>query len=220
MVPAPDKRAGAEGRASLEPVRTLSVDAVPLHLYRWADPAAVSAVRAAVLAREAEILSLPRSTDWSARHDHIASSRYASYNLLALADPAFQALGHAIRASIDALRAERGIAERPMYIQCWSNILRSGAGLPRHAHPYPLHGHINISTSGSVTRYGTKKPVEIDNRPGDITLFAKPGLAHDVPAYTGTDARISIAFDLLPVAWVEADPRWKKRHAERSFIRF
>ncbi|WP_425089783.1 hypothetical protein [Stappia sp.] len=219
MVPAQETRACAKGCASLEPVRTLTVDAVPLHLYRWRDAAAVSAVRDAVLAREAEILSLPRSADWSERHDHVASSRYASYNLLALADPAFQALGHAIRASIDALRADRGIAERPMYIQCWSNILRSGAGLPRHAHPYPLHGHINISTSGSVTRYGTTEPVEIENRPGDITLFAGPGLAHDVPAYSGADARISVAFDLLPVSWVEADPRWKKRHAERSFIR-
>ncbi|WP_029059180.1 hypothetical protein [Stappia stellulata] len=204
----------------LEPVRTLTVEGIPLHLYRWTDEEALAEIRAAILAREAEILRLPRSVEWSVRHDRVASSRYASYNLLALPDPPFQALGRAIRASIDALRAARGLPEKQMYIQCWSNILRAGEGLPRHAHPYPLHGHLNVSTSGSVTRYGAGDPVEIDNRPGDITVFAKPGLAHDVPAYTGPDARISIAFDLLPVAFVDADPRWRKRHAERSFIPF
>ncbi|SDU31186.1 hypothetical protein [Stappia sp. ES.058] len=220
MVSASIDRADPQGLATLEPVRSLTVDRVPLHLYRWTDGQALAEVRAAVLAREAEILSLPRSAEWSARHDHVASSRYASYNLLALEEPAFAMLGKAIRASVNALRAARGLPEKPMYIQCWSNILRAGQALPRHAHPYPMHGHINISTAGSVTRYGVSEPVEIDNRPGDITLFAGPGLAHEVPAYTGPDARISVAFDLLPVVWVEADPRWKKRHAERSFIPF
>ncbi|WP_349357919.1 hypothetical protein [Stappia sp.] len=193
---------------------------MPLRIYRWEAADALAALRDDILAREAEVLALPMSADWDARHDDVASSRYAHYNLFARAGPAYDALRAAVRAAISHLRAELDLKPKPAYIQCWSNILRAGQGLPQHAHPYPLHGHLNVSTSGSTTRYGTSAPVEIANRPGDLTLFARPGLAHSVAPYDGADARISIAFDLLPVAFVEADPRWRKRYEARSFIPF
>jgi len=149
---------------------------------------------------------------------NVASNETSFNNVFAFEEECFHHLYDFVKSKIEHVLMHLQQKKTKYYVQCWSNILRKGQGLPQHAHPYPLHGHISICTDGSVTQYGKTDPVHIENIAGDLVIFDHHGLQHSVPEYQGDRPRISIAFDLLPVSWVEADPRWRRRFEERKFI--
>lgn len=186
----------------------------------WNDPARLDALARWLLALEPELMHLPRAPSWAGRPGNETSARYAGYNLMGMREPLAKQLFDVVKCAYRELLTRLGRPAESMYIQCWLNIARTGASMEPHAHPFPYHGHLTVQTDGSETIYGGAAGVRAPNHAGQVTILGKPGLVHEVPAYRGQRPRISVAFDLLPLAWVLSDPRWRRIWDERTFLPF
>lgn len=211
--------------ASASPVavadyRVERIAGVPVLFGEWQDGERLEALAAWLLELEPQVLALPRADNWRQREGNETSARYASYNLMAVRDPLAKQLYDVAKCAYRELLIRLNRRAESMYIQCWLNVTRAGESMTRHAHPFPYHGHVTIQTGGSATVYGGDPDVNIPNRPGHVTLLGGPGLPHEVPVYRGARPRISVAFDLLPLAWVLCDRRWRRVWDERTFIPF
>lgn len=200
--------------------RMESILGTPVLLGEWQQRERLQAIAAWLLDLEPRLLGLPRARNWQHRDGNETSARYASYNLMAMRDPLAKHLYDVAKCAYREMLTRLNRRAESMYIQCWLNVARAGESMARHAHPFPYHGHITIQTDGSATVYGGDPDVSIPNHPGRVTLLGAPGLAHEVPVYRGAQARISVAFDLLPLAWILCDRRWRRVWDERTFIPF
>tara|TARA_Y100001951_G_C11179985_1_gene205355 strand:- start:42 stop:635 length:594 start_codon:yes stop_codon:yes gene_type:complete len=91
----------------------------------------------------------------------------------------------------------------PIYVHCWTNVMRSGEKINEHAHaiyPYTfdhLSGHLGIMVDGTTATYYriNDKVLEEVNREGLITFFSS-AYPHWTNQYNGNSTRITIAFDI------------------------
>lgn len=177
---------------------------VPFCFYRFASEDFVRRLTEVCLAAEPDILKLPVSKKWANEQQEIGrqqmgtTARYPFYNMFLLRDVVMVHVFRAIQQSYLAMSARLQIEHKPVWIQCWENILRTRETLHIHAHNYFMHGHLTVKTPGSNTGYvfddGAR--VEIENEPGLLTLIGKPGVQHYTTPCDSAEPRISIAFDL------------------------
>ena len=92
--------------------------------------------------------------------------------------------------------------ERPLYVQCWSNVMRKGEQIKPHKHEAsegttPLHhlcGHLCVQVDGSTSTYYEGE--RILNECGMMTFFPAY-MNHWTDMYKNNGERITIAFDIL-----------------------
>jgi hypothetical protein len=91
--------------------------------------------------------------------------------------------------------------EKPLYIQCWSNVFRKNEGIGLHKHADDLDEFLcaNIFIDGDenigTTYIINNKPFNIKNTKGEITLFNSQ-IPHYVERNKTNNTRISIAMDI------------------------
>lgn len=130
-------------------------------------------------------------------NDHPTTSRKKSYNFLSYDHPGLKALAVAI---LDAYTEYSSQPCKDLWVECWLNVHREGAALPKHSHPgYLAAGHLGVCTDDSSTVYvGDRgQEIEIPAKNGRLTLFG--GDEHFVTPWSRADTpRVSVAFNLLP----------------------
>jgi len=170
---------------------------------------------------EPNILQLDKAFNWRNIEGSGTSARYSNYNFFLIKDPIVKPIYDLIKSSYLEMLENLEKSRESMFIQCWINIHRQNQQLMKHAHPYPMHGHITINTENTSTIYGKYDELEIPNKNGMLTLLGKPDVLHYVTPYEKAQgARVSIAFDLLPESWINKNQRWKDRFDDRIFIPF
>lgn len=193
---------------------------IPFAFSRLKDDKTVQRLYDLCLSIEKDILSVARASSWLNIPGNETTARYASYNFLLVRDPIVKTVYDLIKESYLEMLQYLGRPRESMLIQCWVNIHRKHEALPKHAHPYPMHGHLTVNTDSTSTVYGDDDGVVIPNENGLLTLLGMPGVKHWATHYSSeTGARVSIAFDLLPWNWVR-EPRWRVVYDERTFIPF
>jgi len=197
-----------------------TVENAPLLLCKWKEPERLEALASLLLELEPQILKLPKGDDDEQSSGNETTVRYASYNILEVRDPLAKQLYDAIKCGYVAFLELLGRPRESMYIQCWVNIVRAGESMRQHWHSFPMNGHMTVQADCGQTVYGTDPEIGIPNEPGLFTFVGKPGLLHRVPTYLGERPRISIAFDLLPLAWVLNYENWRNAWESSSFMPF
>ena len=127
------------------------------------------------------------------------TSRSCHYNLLN-----WWGTGHLkkwIRNGYEEYNKYNNIKGKPLYVQCWANVMRKGEKIETHTHAsYPsvaehehLSGHLDVQVDGTTSTYYEGNPIL--NKNGLMTFF--PGCAlHWTDRYEGNSERITIAFDI------------------------
>ena len=139
------------------------------------------------------------------------TSRYEYFNLFNFSDkePELLKLKYQIKKSYNDFLKELGLANwmlRPVYIQCWANVMRKGQQIKPHIHSVGPHcylgGHFCVQAKDTNTYYMNpmnqiNEPLAMKspNIPGKLTLFQN-SLPHYTDKYEGDSERITIAFDL------------------------
>ena len=139
------------------------------------------------------------------------TSRYEYFNLFNFSDkePELLKLKYQIKKSYNDFLKELGLANwmlRPVYIQCWANVMRKGQQIKPHIHSVGPHcylgGHFCVQAKDTSTYYMNpmnqiNEPLAMKspNIPGKLTLFQN-SLPHYTDKYEGDSERITIAFDL------------------------
>ena len=145
------------------------------------------------------------------------TTRYIYYNLLEFDDVSF--LKNYIRKAHDKFVEKIGVAiEKNYYVQCWYNVLRKKEKIKNHQHFYSnegyLTGHICVNVNNTSTYYESpyfKKPHEVPNIPGQITLF--PGwMGHYTDEVKEDFERVTIAFDIRTEKSYSEMEQQRKQH--------
>jgi hypothetical protein len=190
-------------------------------VFNQLDQSTVSSLYDLCLATEPNILTLNRAFNWRNIEGSETSARYSSYNFFLIKDPVIKSVFDLIKRSYYEMLDNLNMPKESMFIQCWINIHRQHQHLTKHAHPYPMHGHITINTDNTSTVYGEADELQIPNKNGLLTLLGKPNVMHYVTPYQSIEgARVSIAFDFLPESWIYKNYKWRKTYDERIFIPF
>ena len=92
------------------------------------------------------------------------------------------------------------IKNKPLYVQCWANVMRKGNKINSHVHNDPhissinaLSGHLNVKVDGSTSTYYNGEPKL--NIQGEMTFFPS-WMPHWTDTYNGEEERITVAFDI------------------------
>jgi len=98
-------------------------------------------------------------------------------------------------------------AEPPILIQCWANIFRNGEGISVHRHGNMrqkffsgnlfICGNTEPGTTYYKGDYYNGVPIDIENEPGVLNIFASENL-HGVKENPTNETRISMALDIIP----------------------
>tara|TARA_R100001594_G_C3950156_1_gene242819 strand:- start:68 stop:652 length:585 start_codon:yes stop_codon:yes gene_type:complete len=101
-----------------------------------------------------------------------------------------------------------GTTGKPLYVQCWANVMRKGEQIKPHKHSQRvsamnyLCGHLCVQVDGYTATYYDGNPILNEN--GNITFF--PGYAeHWTDVYMGDSERITVAFDILSEEFYNID---------------
>ena len=94
------------------------------------------------------------------------------------------------------------IKDKPLYVQCWANVMRKGQQIKSHKHEASngttpmnhLCGHLCIQVDGTTSTYYEGNPIL--NECGTMTLFPAH-MHHWTDKYENNGERITIAFDIL-----------------------
>ena len=173
------------------------------------------------LSAEPSLLKLEKDIMWRDIEGSETTARYSNYNVFLIKDPVVKHVYDLIKLSyyemLDALKKPR----ESMFIQCWINVHRKGQNLAKHSHRFPMHGHLTVNAHQTATIYGDNDELTIPNENGLLTLLGASNVMHSVTPYKlAQGARVSIAFDLLPEAWIGKDLYWRKIYEDRIFIPF
>ena len=102
-----------------------------------------------------------------------------------------------------------GIKNKPIYVQCWANVMRKGDRIKRHIHDQrsvnysdSLSGHLNVKVDELTSTYYNGKPLV--NKNGEMILFPS-NIPHWTDMYKGDDERITIAFDIKSSEFFKCD---------------
>jgi hypothetical protein len=136
------------------------------------------------------------------------TSRSHFFNVLSWEFPETIALKHWIRIKYNEFLNTIGVEDRPVYIQCWANVMRDGDEIKQHIHAsHPLTwlgGHMTVACTDTSTFYVNPimrsegdQVYESKNVAGKITFFQN-NIPHYTNMHTGATERISIAFDIIP----------------------
>jgi hypothetical protein len=136
------------------------------------------------------------------------TSRFKYFNLFDW--PEMINLKMAVKSCHSEFLFKLGIDDKPVYAQCWANVLRKGQHIKKHRHGTNsfgyLGGHVCVSANNTSTHYENPFTEEIYssvNQPGKITFFPS-FLAHYTDTVTCDQERITIAFDLYTeTGWKE-----------------
>jgi hypothetical protein len=110
------------------------------------------------------------------------------------------------------------IKPQPIYVQCWSNVMRRGEQIKPHIHRVkeevlfysPVSGNLIIDVDQESYTYYDDKPIL--NLNARMVLFSSD-ILHYTSVYTGNSERISIAFDIRSyIDWKLNIPNHKKSH--------
>ena len=180
------------------------IHGIPFAFYRFADSAWVDRMREICLAAEPAILELPIASAWKndAESGNIGytgtTARYHAYNVLLMRHTEVIHLFRAIQNAYFKIAMQLGLDQKPVWVQCWQNVIRTEQSLHPHSHPYEMHGHLTIQADGTQTVYvfDDGRELQFDNQPGMLTLIGNGGLTHYTTPNKSNQPRISIAFDL------------------------
>ena len=102
------------------------------------------------------------------------------------------------------------IKGKPLYVQCWANVMRKGEQIQSHKHEahnntqckYHLCGHLSVQVDGSTSTYYNDSPVLNEN--GQMTFF--PAFTyHWTDRYENDGERITVAFDIFSEEFYNVD---------------
>lgn len=139
------------------------------------------------------------------------SSRWYSYNVLAWRYAECRRLRGMVQEVVRSYITRLGHESRPMYLQCWANVLRKGERLALHSHVGP-HSYISgvywVRSQGTATVYrcpldtrivGVEDFLEVErtvrSREGKMVIFPS-FIEHQTTPVQGDTCRISVAFDV------------------------
>ena len=102
------------------------------------------------------------------------------------------------------------IRGRPLYVQCWANVMRKGEKIGAHIHAsHPtlaehahLSGHLSVQVDGTTSTYYDGNPIL--NKSGLMSFFPGRSL-HWTDRYEGNSERITVAFDIHSKEFYEYD---------------
>lgn len=156
------------------------------------------------LHHEPEVLKLERT--WEQDFSSPTSSRYMSYNFLSFSgtDTLKEIIGLKVRDFF-------GLKDMNLWCQCWMNIHRKDQYLDWHTHEKCLiSGHLTLQCEAdSETVYFNEKFFRTQNNKGLLTIIGKPDVMHRTTLATGSNPRISIAFDVFE-SDVQKEESWVK----------
>jgi len=163
-----------------------------------------------ILSKEKEIIEkYPYHNDGNTGlGENSLTSRYRYFNLLEWEETSF--LKDVIKNCHSDFIVNLGFKDRPIYAQCWANVLRKGQEIKKHRHGIDgysyLGGHICVAAENTCTHYVTPDTGDIyssTNIPGKITLFPSH-IEHYTDQVKSDSERITIAFDLYTEqGWLE-----------------
>tara|TARA_R100000008_G_C3566313_1_gene159327 strand:- start:150 stop:737 length:588 start_codon:yes stop_codon:yes gene_type:complete len=100
------------------------------------------------------------------------------------------------------------IKNRPLYVQCWANVMRKGDQIKSHYHdehylpPSMLCGHLCVKVDGLTSTYYDGTPLLNVNRE---MVFFPANMSHWTDRYMGDSERITVAFDIRSKENYESD---------------
>lgn len=102
------------------------------------------------------------------------------------------------------------IKDKPLYVQCWANVMRKGEKIESHKHENHsgtntekhLCGHLCIQVDGSTSTYYEGNPLL--NVGGEMIFFPAHTF-HWTDTYENNNERITIAFDILSEEFYNID---------------
>jgi hypothetical protein len=109
------------------------------------------------------------------------------------------------------------IKDKPLYVQCWANVMRKGEQIKPHKHAMSqygcppetyLCGHLSVQVDGSTSTYYEGSPILNEN--GQMSFF--PAYTHHwTDRYENDGERITIAFDIYSEEFYNIDifPEYK-----------
>jgi hypothetical protein len=132
------------------------------------------------------------------------TARYASYNLLKFEDPCIKKFKSLIKNQLKLYINKINITiTKPLYINCWYNVLEPGESLSPHNHTTSFHsflsGHFTVACEESSTYYHMPYGdglADIPNFTG-AGIFFPSYLSHGTTPHKGVNPRITIAFDIF-----------------------
>jgi len=111
------------------------------------------------------------------------------------------------------------------YIQSWINIHHKGENLQWHSHWTPeaksYHGYIGINVEPSITSYQLPnhiKQIDIENKNNKCVINKSDGDRHKVSIWTCDEPRISIAFDIVPLIYLQKNKLLEKYSHFMPFV--
>lgn len=102
--------------------------------------------------------------------------------------------------------------DQPYYVHAWLNYLQPGESVPWHYHwkgttgldqTYISTFYINAEPSKTVHKFPDNSTVTTDNKNNTITIYEDIGDQHMVEPWQGTDTRISISMDFVPLKYLQ-----------------
>ena len=124
------------------------------------------------------------------------TSRSSHYNLLN-----WWGIGPLKKWMRDGYEKYNNIKGKPLYAQCWANVMRKGDQIKPHKHESwdrtspakHLCGHLSVQVDGSTSTYYEGSPVL--NKKGQMTFFPAHTF-HWTDRYGNNSERITVAFDI------------------------
>ena len=133
------------------------------------------------------------------------TSRSCHYNLLN-----WWGIGPLKKWMRDGYENYNNIAGKPLYVQCWANVMRKGDQIKAHKHESwdgtspvkHLCGHLSVQVDGSTSTYYDGSPIL--NKNGQMTFFPAHTF-HWTDRYGNNSERITVAFDILSEEFYNED---------------
>lgn len=149
------------------------------------------------LKKLAEIQILEPDSDWQEGKELLAS-KHKGYNIFSYSE--FYYLKKYITRALPQKYRSKGYG-----LKGWVNWLDPFQELPTHSHHYDLSGHVTLQAESGSTFY-TTDDIEYEVKPklGMLHLLEQ-GVPHRVGENLSSDARVSIAFDLIRYNQIEKE---------------
>ncbi len=117
----------------------------------------------------------------------------------------------------DGYESYNDIKDKPLYVQCWANVMRKGEQILSHKHEAldgtsteeHLSGHLSVQVDGTTSTYYDGNPILNEN---GLMIFFPAYTYHWTDRYENDGERITIAFDILNKEFYNNDifPEYKK----------
>lgn len=200
---------------SSPPANTVFAPEWKFHFYETmtSDQKMVAGLRDIILAKEksiiAEFADVNGAKDSGLGKDSL-TSKFRKFNIFKWTEPVVVDFQNFVRAEYSKFIAELDAPTEDVYISCWANVLREGQSIAAHRHSWDqntyLGGHFAVACSNTSTVYQNPSDFEdiweFKNEPGKLTFFPAH-IVHWTSTHTGSDERITIAFDIVTSQFLE-----------------